>query len=56
VGDCDKKPNWKIIDNILPLIHRDPFDGIIVATAIAENRIIVTADEEIQKYDVSWIW
>jgi PIN domain nuclease of toxin-antitoxin system len=42
--------------NTLPLIHRDPFDGIIVATAIAENMVIVTADENIQKYDVSWVW
>jgi PIN domain nuclease of toxin-antitoxin system len=42
--------------NTLPLIHRDPFDGIIVATAITENMIIVTSDEEVQKYEVSWIW
>ena len=42
--------------NALPLIHRDPFDGIIIATAIAENMIIVTADEDIQKYNVSLIW
>ena len=40
----------------LPLIHRDPFDGIIVATALAENMIIVSADEDIQKYDGTWIW
>jgi len=40
----------------LPLIHRDPFDGIIVATALVENMTIVTADENIQKYGVSWIW
>ena len=38
--------------NALPLIHRDPFDGIIVATAIAENMTIVTNDGDIQKYAV----
>jgi len=40
----------------LPLIHRDPFDGMIIATAIAEDMAIITADENIQKYDVSWVW
>jgi len=40
----------------LPFIHRDPFDRLIVATAQAENMTILTADENVQKYDVSWIW
>ena len=44
------------IYNTLPLLHRDPFDGIIIATAIWENMIIITSDENIQKYDVNWIW
>jgi len=42
--------------NALPLIHRDPFDGIIIATALVENMTVITADENIQKYDVPWIW
>ena len=40
----------------LPFIHRDPFDRLIVATAICEDLTIITADENIQKYDVSWVW
>jgi PIN domain nuclease of toxin-antitoxin system len=40
----------------LPLLHRDPFDGIIIATALVENMTIITTDENIQKYDVPWIW
>jgi len=40
----------------LPLIHRDPFDRLIIATALAEDLTIITADENIQTYDVSWIW
>jgi len=40
----------------LPLIHRDPFDRLLVATSIVERLIIITADENIQKYDVSWVW
>jgi len=44
------------IFNTLPLLHRDPFDAIIIATAVAENMTIVTADENIQKYNSPWIW
>ena len=40
----------------LPLIHRDPFDRLIMTTALAEDLIIITTDENIQKYDVKWIW
>ena len=40
----------------LPLIHRDPFDRLIIATAKAESMTILTADENIQKYDVPWVW
>jgi PIN domain nuclease of toxin-antitoxin system len=40
----------------LPYIHRDPFDRLIIATALCEDMSILTADENIQKYDVSWIW
>ena len=40
----------------LPLLHRDPFDGIIIATAMLEKMTIITADGNIQKYDVSWTW
>ena len=36
----------------LPFIHRDPFDRMIVATAIAEHMTILTSDENIHKYDV----
>ncbi|MCL2500949.1 MAG: type II toxin-antitoxin system VapC family toxin [Defluviitaleaceae bacterium] len=42
--------------NLLPLINRDPFDGIIIATALVEKMSIITADENIQKYDVPWVW
>ena len=42
--------------NKLPLLHRDPFDGIIIATAILGNMEIVTTDKNIQKYDVRWKW
>jgi len=42
--------------SVLPAIHKDPFDRLLVSTALAEGLTIITADENIQKYDVSWIW
>jgi PIN domain nuclease of toxin-antitoxin system len=40
----------------LPEIHKDPFDRLLVATALAEDLTIITTDENIQKYDVKWWW
>ena len=40
----------------LPYIHKDPFDRLIISTALAEDLTIMTIDENIHKYDVSWIW
>jgi len=44
----------KLLD--LPSIHKDPFDRLIISAALAEDLTIITIDENIQKYDVSWIW
>jgi len=40
----------------LPMIHRDPFDRIIIATALAEEMTLITDDENIAKYEVLQIW
>ena len=40
----------------LPFLHRDPFDRLIIATALAEQMTLITADENITRYDVSHIW
>jgi len=40
----------------LPQIHKDPFDRLIIATAISEEMTLLTADDNIQKYDVQWAW
>jgi len=44
----------KLID--LPFIHKDPFDRLIISTACSEDLTIITTDENIKKYSVSWIW
>jgi len=40
----------------LPLIHRDPFDRLLMATALAERMTLVTRDENIVRYTVPQIW
>ena len=40
----------------LPYLHKDPFDRLLISTAVAENLTIITIDENIQKYDVAWVW
>ncbi|MCL2015708.1 MAG: type II toxin-antitoxin system VapC family toxin [Defluviitaleaceae bacterium] len=40
----------------VPYIHKDPFDRLIISTALMENLPIITADKNIQKYDLHWIW
>jgi PIN domain nuclease of toxin-antitoxin system len=34
----------------LPLLHRDPFDRMLVAQAMAEGMILLTVDAKIMKY------
>ena len=40
----------------LPFIHRDPFDRLLIATARAEGITILTADDNIHRYDVASLW
>ena len=49
--------NYKHIVKLdeLPLIHRDPFDRMLVAQTIHENLSLVTNDLEIMKYNVKII-
>ena len=40
----------------LPMTHRDPFDRLLIASAIAEEMTLITADENIALYAVPRIW
>jgi PIN domain nuclease of toxin-antitoxin system len=40
----------------LPLLHRDPFDRILIAQAQTEQLTLVTADEMLTKYGVDLLW
>ena len=41
---------------MLPLIHRDPFDRIIIAEAIKEKMTILTKDNKFSDYGVESLW
>lgn len=40
----------------LPLHHRDPFDRLLVAQALAQGQPIVTRDRIFRRYGVDVIW
>lgn len=40
----------------LPLIHKDPFDRLLVSQAIVEGMTLVTKDRVISKYPVAVMW
>jgi PIN domain nuclease of toxin-antitoxin system len=41
---------------LLPLLHRDPFDRLLIAQSQIERLPLMTADEQIVEYDVEIIW
>src|SRR5579864_6208011 len=40
----------------LPMLHKDPFDRILIAQSIAEGLPLVAHDAPIREYPVSTIW
>jgi len=46
---CDKL-------KVLPLIHGDPFDRMIVAQAVVGEMTVISKDTEISRYPVSCVW
>jgi PIN domain nuclease of toxin-antitoxin system len=41
---------------VLPPIHRDPFDRMLVCQALAHGLVILTPDENIRKYTAPVLW
>lgn len=39
----------------LPLIHRDPFDRLLIAQAMAEDLVFITADRRVPEYAVTTV-
>lgn len=46
------KPSHAKVMSKLPLIHRDPFDRMLAAQALAENFTLVTHDELLLQYPI----
>lgn len=40
----------------LPPHHRDPFDRLLVAQAVAEGMVLVSRDPQLRKYDTPTLW
>lgn len=40
----------------LPMHHRDPFDRLLIAQAAIDGLTLVSADSEMDKYEVDLIW
>ena len=40
----------------LPMHHRDPFDRMLVAQAMAENLVLVTRDPAFEPYSIRCLW
>jgi PIN domain nuclease of toxin-antitoxin system len=50
------EPRHVRLVEILPYHHRDPFDRLLIATAIVEGMTFLSADENVPKYEVNWLW
>jgi PIN domain nuclease of toxin-antitoxin system len=40
----------------LPVLHKDPFDRILIAQAKAEGLVLITSDRPISEYPIQTIW
>ena len=40
----------------LPLLHKDPFDRLLIAQARVEKMTLLTRDESIRRYPVTTLW
>ncbi|MEM8830410.1 MAG: type II toxin-antitoxin system VapC family toxin [Cyanobacteria bacterium P01_G01_bin.19] len=56
IAPLDVKHYHTFIIYQLPLHHRDPFDRILISSAIAENLRLMSADKQFRRYDVDLIW
>jgi len=50
------KAEYVKLVEVLPYIHRDPFDRMLVASAMSENIPIISADINMQQYSIPIIW
>jgi PIN domain nuclease of toxin-antitoxin system len=49
-------PEHVLVVAKLPLLHKDPFDRILIAQSLSEAMPIMTSDHKISRYSVEVIW
>jgi len=42
--------------SILPLAHKDPFDGLLIAQSLVENIPVITSDAAFDQYPIQRVW
>ena len=52
----DPTANNMISSTLLPAIHKDPFDRILIAQALNHNAVLVTRDTIFTQYSVPTFW
>lgn len=52
IAMLDLKPAHLRVLEAMPLVHRDPFDHLIIAQALAERCVIMTDDAQFDAYGV----
>lgn len=55
IGIVPIKTKYLEIIQTLPYIHNDPFDRLIIATAVSDEMTLITDDNIIKKYNVRQI-
>ena len=56
IGVIDPTASEMIDSTLLPDHHKDPFDRLLIAQANQNDFILVTQDQNIQKYEVKHFW
>ncbi len=52
----DVTPEHALRASELPMIHKDPFDRMLVAQAMTERMVFATRDGKVEGYDVATLW
>ncbi len=52
----DVTPEHALRASELPMIHKDPFDRMLIAQAMTERLTLATRDGRIEGYDVATLW
>ena len=50
----DARHSFELIH--LPLLHKDPFDRLLIAQARVEDMTLLTRDKSIRRYSVTTLW